>query len=209
MAHRQSRAMRSEPENGAYVPARWFWQPDPVWLNSINTTNLRTLNAIRAFVAVSLLFTIVFTGVVAYAMTRCGILLSVMGHKVFQMLPPPGRLPVTEWMACEESITTARLLDFASSLFTAESLLVTAMAGIAAAAMIGKRATDTEHRVAVEQAKKAPLIVPPIAPTAEHQAQQPTQQVNVNVGEDAVISDASRRKTEGMGDSRTDDERGE
>jgi hypothetical protein len=54
---------------------------------------------------------------------------------------------------------------------------------LAVGGSIGKRLTDTEHRVRVEQAKKAPVIVqPPV--TQEHQGQQTT--VNVEAKPETV-----------------------
>jgi hypothetical protein len=161
------------------IPSRWFWQPDVKWLNEVNTTNLRTLNAIRAFVALTAVFLVVFALAVFYALTRCGVVLNLFGYKVLSILPPPGKLSIRDWMVCEEAMARGRMLDFAINLFDSYALLLAAMAAVALGAMVGKRLTDTEHRERVERAKKAPVVMAPM--TGEHQAQQAGQQVNVTV----------------------------
>lgn len=215
---RPSHAIQQEQVDHAMAAmpsARWRWlfTPDPRWLASVNTTALRTVNAIRMFVGVTILFAVMFVGVVGYALTRCGIRIDVLGHKVFQLMPPPGKLSVADWRLCEESLATARMLDFASALFTSYALLLAGMAGIALGAMAVKRFSDTEHRVEVEKAKKAPIIVPPV--TGEHQALPPIQQT-VNVGDDAVAAAQAgegvipepKPKPRPTGDARVDDESG-
>ncbi len=206
---RPSRAMPQMDDTGKLSQAmtwRAFFQPDATWLDRVNTTNYRTVNAIRMFVGVTLLFSLVFMGVVSYALTRCGILVQLFGMRIFQLLPPPGRLTVGDWRLCEESLATARMLDFASTLFNSYSLLLAAMAGIALGAMAVKRLSDTEHqervqlaKAEVERAKKAPVILPV---TGEHQP--PIQQTTVTVGDEVT---AHQRKP--TGDARVDDERGE
>lgn len=156
---------------------RWLFTPDPKWLAAVNTTTLREVNAVRMFVAITVLFAVIFFGVVAFALTRCGIVLHLFGWKVFQLLPPPGRLSVADWRLCEESLAAARLLDFSSGLFTSYSLLLAAMATVALGAMVGKRLTDTEHRVKVEEAKK-PVTITQV--TSERPTMAPVQQT-VNV----------------------------
>ena len=164
----------------AALPAarfRWLFTPDPKWMAAVNTTTYREVNAVRMFVAVTLLFVISYLSVVGFALTRCGIELRLFGLKVFQMTPPPGKLNMSNWLLCEESNAGARLLDFASGEFVTYSILLAAMAAVALGAMGVKRVTDTEHVVRREQAKKAPIIMPV---TSEHAAMAPVQQT-VNV----------------------------
>jgi hypothetical protein len=163
---------------------RWLFTPDPRWLASVNTTTLREVNAVRMFVGVTALFAVSYVAVIGFALTRCGVVLHLFGHRIFQMLPPPGKLSVEAWRMCEDSTATGRMLDFASGLFGSYSLLLAAMATVAVGSNILKRVTDTEHKVKVEEAKKAPIILPA---TGEHQAQAaPIQQTTVNVGEEAL-----------------------
>lgn len=197
MARRPSQSVQQAEEwMAAPMTGRWRWlfAPDPRWLNAVNTTNLRTVNATRMFVGVTVVWALMYVAVVVYALTRCGIVLTMFGRKFFQLLPPPGRLSVMDWRLCEESIATVRMLDFATGTLNTYALLLAAMAGIALGAFATKRLSDTEHRVEVEKAKKAPVIL-----TGEHQA--PQQQVNVMVEESA--------KPRPTGDARSDDERGE
>jgi len=183
---------------------QWLFTPDANWLASVNTVTLREVNAVRMFVLTTLVWNGVALAVTAYALGRCHWLGTLGPDETWTMMH----------RACEESLATARLLDFSAGLFDSYGILLAAMAGIAAGAMLGKRATDTEHRVRVEEAKKAPVILPGIM-TSEHQAQQPPkQEVNVNVGQDAGKAE---QPGPGSGDTpaghwghtKTDDERGE
>lgn len=158
---------------------RWLFTPDPRWMAAINPSTLREINAVRMFVATTVLFLALEVGVVGFALTRCGVQLFLFGQQVLQMLPPSGKLNFDQWQLCENSNALQKMLDFAESLFNGYGILLGVMASVAVGGNILKRVTDTEHKVKVEEAKKAPIILPPI--TAEHQA-QPTQ-VNVNVGE--------------------------
>ena len=181
---------------------RWLFTPDSRWLNTVNTTSMRTVNAIRMFIGVTLLWAAIEIAVVWSALTRCG------GWTALTL--GEGESAAKVLLLCEESLATARLLDFAAALFESYGLILAAMAGIAVAEAIGKRATDTEHRERVEKAKKAPVIVP-VPVTGERQAQAPVSQT-VNVGEDAIAAakpaPSEARPTQGMDDSRVDDERG-
>lgn len=153
----------------------WFWQPDLEWLNQVNTTNLRTLNAIRGFVMTGVVWALVTLAAMWQAIYRCG-------RETDRWLTL-GMEPATAAglrRACEESIATNRIFDFIAGMFDTWSILLFGMAGVAAGAAIGKRLTDTTHRVKVEEAKKGPAPVTVIQ-TQEHTA--PKAQVNVTVGE--------------------------
>lgn len=198
MARRPSTPIVPHEGNGRSAWFR-FWQPEVSWLNDANMTNYRSLNAMRISVA------IVAAGIIAFLGSVLMFWRSV-------------------WIAGdihEAQIVSAVLMSgkeaagFATA--TLEGMLWFAgfVGGFAVGGAIGKRITDTGHRVAVETAKKAPVIVPPVV-TSEHQPPAPTQQMTVNVGEDAV--EAQPRPLEGArkpergrptGDARLDDERGE
>jgi hypothetical protein len=155
---------------------RWLFTPDPKWLASVNTGTLREVNAVRMFVVTTLLMVVLELGVMVYAFGRC--------H--YQGPLGPGETAAVVRRLCEESLATARMLDFVSSLFGSYCLLLGGMAGIAVGAMIGKRATDTEHRERVEQAKKAPVLIAPV--TQEH----PVQPVTITAQDQSTVKvDAS------------------
>lgn len=173
-----------------------FWQPELTWLNDANMTNYRSLNAMR--IAVS----IVVAGILAFL------------GSVFMLWR-------SVWIAGhihEAQVVSAVLMSgkeaagFAADIFNGMLWFAGAIGGFAVGGAIGKRLSDTGHRVAVEKAKKAPVIVPPVV-TGEHVPPVPTQQMTVNVGEDALESqprppDAPRKAERPTGDARVDDERG-
>lgn len=159
---------------------RWLFTPDPRWLAAVNPSTLREVNAVRMFVATTVLFLALELGVVAFALTRCGVQFFLFGWRIIQMLPPSGKLSFDQWQKCENSFALEKMFNFADGLFNTYGILLGVMAGVAVAGNILKRVTDTEHKVQVEQAKKAPVIINP--PTGEHPAQQaPAAEVNVNV----------------------------
>jgi hypothetical protein len=114
---------------------RWLFTPDPRWLNTINTEALRTVNAVRMFIAVTVVWIGIEVAIVWKVLVRCGDRAEALR------------------VACEDSLATGRLMDFGATLFDSYALLLAGMAGIAVAAMGIKRATDTEHRVKIEEAK--------------------------------------------------------
>lgn len=189
-----AQAQQVEDALAAMPGPRWGWlfTPDPKWLAAVNTTTLREVNAVRMFVLVTLLWNGLASVVTGFALGRCYMM--------------PATLVGTETMAtvrqlCEESLATHRMLDFAAGLFDSYGILLAAMASVAAGAMWVKRATDTEHRVRVEEAKKAPvLLAGPV--TAEHPAPPAPVSQTVTVNGDALAA-----KREQGGDSRDDDER--
>lgn len=126
---------------------RWFWQPDSTWVNTVNTTNLRSVQGIRMATA------LVATGLMVFAWASW--------HAVPHCAVEP----------CPESISTSRAADFALGLFETMCIFVGALLGIAVAGFLGKRATDTEHVERKEAAKAATKVA---LATAEHQALTPT-----------------------------------
>ncbi len=173
------------------VRGGWFWQPDPAWLNAVNTTNYRTVNAIRAFVGATALWMVIEIAVVWTALTRCG-------FRHYGQLGAGETLSMAKRL-CEESLATARLFDFAATLFDSYALLLAGMAGIAVAANAVKRATDTEHRVAVETAKAK--AAPPTVVAQGQSTVEVTNEAKPTTAEQPAIP---ARPT---GDARVDDER--
>jgi hypothetical protein len=177
-----------------------FWQPELEWLNRANMTNYRSLNAMRIAVAIICVGLIAFFGSV------------LMFWRSTWMAG--GYLEATSVSAVLMSGKEAA--TFAKDCLEAMLWFAAAIGGFAVGGAIGKRMTDTDHRVAVEQAKKAPVIIPPPLVTQEH-AGQPTQQMTVNVGEEAKPETAGSVKVtevkqplrqEPTGNALTDDESG-
>jgi hypothetical protein len=159
-----------------------FWQPDTDWLNTANMTNLRSLNATRLAVGIGAVWTLAFLGSVIFFWRSV-------------------------WMAGdlhEAQIVSAVLMSgkeaatFAKDIFEAFLWFATAMGGFAVGGAIGKRLTDTEHRVKIEEAKArrpAPGVV------AEN-----VQRVEVPA---PVTGERPALRERPTGDARVDDERGE
>jgi hypothetical protein len=180
-----------------------FWQPELGWLNEANMTNYRSLNAMRISVA------IIAIGVLAF------------GGSVFMFWR-------STWMAggyLEATSVSAVLMSgkeaagFAKDILEAMLWFAAAIGGFAVGGAAIKRATDTDHQVAVrmaqaevEKAKKAPVVIPPPLVTQEHAA-PPTQQMTVNVGEEPKPPEGVREvkqplRQEPTGNALTDDESG-
>jgi hypothetical protein len=167
-----------------------FWQPELGWLNEANMTNYRSLNAMRIAVA------IVVAGIAAF-------------------LGSVGMFWRSVWIAGhihEAQIVSAVLMSgkeaagFAGDVLEGLLWFAGAIGGFAVGGAIGKRLTDTEHRVKVEQAKKAPIVMP-MPSTQEHAA--PQQQTTVNVGETSVEATEAKHRQRPTGNALEDDERGE
>lgn len=169
-----------------------FWQPELGWLNEANMTNYRSLNAMRIAVAITATGLVAFAGSVLMFWRSVWVAHSLRDSTVVSAVLMSGK----EAAGLANGILEA-LLWFAG-----------AVGSFAVGGAIGKRMTDTSHRVAVEQAKKAPVIVPGPVVTGEHIPPVPTQQMTVNVGEEAKVSGGTVRERP-TGDARVDDERGE
>src|SRR5688572_16027089 len=110
-----------------------FWQPDLGWLNEANMTNYRSLNAMRIAVAIIAVGLLAFSG------------------SVFMFWR-------STWMAggyLEQTSVSALLMSakeaagFAKDILAAMLWFAGAVGGFAVGGAIGKRMTDTEHRVKV------------------------------------------------------------
>lgn len=162
---------------------RWFWQPDKAWVNEVNTTALRSIQGIRLSTGIFALGAVVFLWASWHAVPHC---------------------PVEP---CVESVARQRAQDFALGVYDSLCIFVTALMGIAVGGLIGKRVTDTEHRVRVEEAKAKAAVQ-----TSEHPAVKLQANDNATVtvkqdapgnggavGEEEEHSWADREPKEGLG----------
>lgn len=162
---------------------RWFWQPDKLWVNEVNTTNLRSIQGIRLATAAVAIGLLAFAWATWHAVPHCAV------------------------EPCKESMGQIRAADFALGIFDSLLLFVGALMGIAVAGSIGKRLTDTDH---VERKELAKAAVAKSMATAEHAAPQNVVNAqNIERVEVKEVPAVSPSKTEGMDNSRTDDERGD
>lgn len=174
--NRPSRALGSPSLVEAPSPRWWqFFQPDVLWLNSANMTNLRSLNATRLSIALVSVGILIFLAS-AFVFLR-GVWLAT--H-------------VTDEVARSAMLVAGReAAGYSESIYNTIALFVGTMGGFAIVGAFAKRVTDTEHvervtaaKTELERAKQPQVVVPPVVVTSEHQPpQQAGAEVNVNVNE--------------------------
>jgi hypothetical protein len=120
---------------------KWFWEPDEKYVNGINTTNLRSIRGIQ------LAAFLVALGALAFIWT--------LMHAVPWQLDPCPQMP------CLEPLGRARATDLARAILDSLLIFVELLVGIAVGGAVGKRLTDTDHKVEVELAKQGVDARPP------------------------------------------------
>lgn len=180
------------------MKSQWFWQPDVTWLNAVNMTNVRSLNAVRGFL---------YTGVIWGA---CYLASVVTGLRSIWLCRPGEKE-----LSCSGALTAAdKAFSFADGSLTTWAILVGTMAGFAVGGALGKRLTDTEYVERKEKAKRPPQVITSEGGPVVASQTQTTEEPVVTAERPAPRASPLRSappdpKAATEPDAYTDDERGE